>query len=97
MVESKRLLVTGGAGFIGTNFVQYWCENYPDDRVIVLDALTYAGVRSNLAELEMRENFRFVHGDICDRALVDSILATEQINTIMHFAAESHVDRSIDF
>ncbi|MBE9008614.1 dTDP-glucose 4,6-dehydratase [Pseudanabaenaceae cyanobacterium LEGE 13415] len=93
MVRSKRLLVTGGAGFMGTNFVQYWCGKYPDDRVIVLDALTYAGIRSNLAKL--KGNFRFVHGNICDRALVDSLLATERIDTIVHFAAESHVDRSI--
>lgn len=93
MTHSKRLLVTGGAGFIGANFVQYWCRNYPNDRIVVLDALTYAGIRGNLASLE--ENFRFIKGDICDRALVDSLLTTEQIDTIVHFAAESHVDRSI--
>lgn len=91
MVNSRRLLVTGGAGFIGTNFVQYWCGKYPDDRIVVLDALTYAGIQSNLADLAIR----FVHGNICDRALVDSLLATEEIDTIVHFAAESHVDRSI--
>ncbi len=91
----RRLLVTGGAGFIGSNFVHYWCERYPADRVVVLDALTYAGNRRNLASLEGRENFRFVGGDICDRALVDSLLREEALDTVAHFAAESHVDRSI--
>lgn len=93
--ESRCLLVTGGAGFIGANFVLYWCDAYPDDRVVVLDALTYAGNRRNLASLEGRQNFRFVQGDICDRALVDKLLQEENIDTIAHFAAESHVDRSI--
>lgn len=91
----RRLLVTGGAGFIGTNFVHHWCAMYPDDRVIVLDALTYAGNRSNLTSLAQKDNFRFVQGDICDRTLVDQLLQTEAIDTIAHFAAESHVDRSI--
>ena len=91
----RRLLVTGGAGFIGANFVHYWCDAYPDDRVVVLDALTYAGNRPNLASLEGQENFRFVQGDICDRALVDTLLQEENIDTVAHFAAESHVDRSI--
>jgi dTDP-glucose 4,6-dehydratase len=94
-----RLLVTGGAGFIGSNFVHRWCELYPDDHVVVLDALTYAGNMANLARLTggetRRENFRFVQGDICDRELVDKLLKEENINTVAHFAAESHVDRSI--
>ena len=89
----RRILITGGAGFIGANFVRHWCAAYPDDRVVVLDALTYAGNRANLAGLE--DALRFVAGDICDRALIDSLLATERIDTIAHFAAESHVDRSI--
>src|SRR6478672_3073748 len=93
--ENRRLLVTGGAGFIGSNFVHHWCDRYPDDRVVVLDALTYAGNQRNLEALEGREHFRFVQGDICDRALVDSLLKEEYINTVAHFAAESHVDRSI--
>lgn len=93
--QERRLIITGGAGFIGSNFVHYWCEHYPDDRVIVLDALTYAGNRQNLAVLDSHPNFRFVKGDICDRPLVDALLQEEAINTIVHFAAESHVDRSI--
>ncbi|NEO98456.1 MAG: dTDP-glucose 4,6-dehydratase [Symploca sp. SIO2E9] len=93
--EQDRLLVTGGAGFIGSNFVHHWCEQYPNDRVVVLDALTYAGNRQNLADLTHLDNFRFVHGDICDRPLIDSLLQEEAINTVAHFAAESHVDRSI--
>ncbi|MBK1988278.1 dTDP-glucose 4,6-dehydratase [Sphaerospermopsis aphanizomenoides BCCUSP55] len=91
----SRLLVTGGAGFIGANFVHHWCQVYPNDRVVVLDALTYAGNLPNLKLVEAHENFRFIHGDICDRTLVDKILLAENIDTIVHFAAESHVDRSI--
>jgi dTDP-glucose 4,6-dehydratase len=92
---SKHLLVTGGAGFIGSNFVNYWYENYPDDKIIVLDALTYAGNRQNLVNLENSPNFLFIHGDICDRQLVNNLLEEEKITIIAHFAAESHVDRSI--
>jgi dTDP-glucose 4,6-dehydratase len=93
--ESRRLLVTGGAGFIASNFVHYWCKHYPNDRVVVLDALTYAGNRQNIAELETKEEFLFVEGNICDRPLVDNLLGSEKIDTVAHFAAESHVDRSI--
>ncbi|MEB3357411.1 MAG: dTDP-glucose 4,6-dehydratase [Synechococcales bacterium] len=93
--KPRTILITGGAGFIGSNFVHHWCETYPGDRVIVLDALTYAGNRSNLATLEGRANLRFVEGDICDRELVDRLLQEEAIDTVAHFAAESHVDRSI--
>lgn len=91
----QHLLVTGGAGFIGTNFVHYWLEHYPASKLIVLDALTYAGRRENLQQLEQQANFRFVHGDILDQALVEQLLQQENIDTIVHFAAESHVDRSI--
>src|SRR5690242_601414 len=91
----SRLLVTGGAGFIGSNFVHYWLREHSSDRVVVLDALTYAG---NLASLETalgNASFRFVRGDICDGPLVAQLLREEAIDTIVHFAAESHVDRSI--
>ena len=90
-----RLLITGGAGFIGSNFTHYWCQTYPNHRVVVLDALTYAGNKKTLADLQDRSNFRFVQGDICDRSLVDSLLQEEDIDTVAHLAAESHVDRSI--
>ena len=92
---SSHLLITGGAGFIGSNFVHHWCHQYPQHRVIVLDVLTYAGNRQTLADLEGKDNFRFVQGDICDRELIDSLLREEQIGMVAHFAAESHVDRSI--
>lgn len=91
----KTLLVTGGAGFIGANFVHYWVELYPNDKVIVIDALTYAGNMANLEPVKDHGNFSFVHGDICDTALVEKILRDHQVDTLVHFAAESHVDRSI--
>jgi dTDP-glucose 4,6-dehydratase len=91
----SRILVTGGAGFIGSNFVHYWFRNYPDDEVIVLDALTYAGNLSSLKSIEGRPGFTFVHGDILDQNLVEDILRKHSIDTVIHFAAESHVDRSI--
>ncbi len=91
----KTLLVTGGAGFIGTNFVYYWLDKYPEDRVIVLDALTYAGNLDNLTEARRNPKCEFVHGDILDQPLVEDLLTRHSIDTIVHFAAESHVDRSI--
>jgi dTDP-glucose 4,6-dehydratase len=90
-----NLLVTGGAGFIGSNFVHYWLEQYPAESIVVLDALTYAGNRANLEAVDINEKFKFVHGDILDTELVEKLLVDEQIDTIVHFAAESHVDRSI--
>lgn len=87
-----ELLVTGGAGFIGANFVHYWREHHPSDTITVLDALTYAGNPANIAGLDGVE---LVEGDICDTALVETLLAERDIQTIVHFAAESHVDRSI--
>lgn len=91
----SRLLVTGGAGFIGANFVHYWSHKHPADLVVVVDALTYAGNRANLAALESCDNLHFVKGDICDRGLIEELLDGQAIDTIVHFAAESHVDRSI--
>ena len=91
----RSLLVTGGAGFIGANFVHYWIDRYPEDRIIVLDALTYAGNRANLESVEDKPVFRFVHGDILDGHLIRRLMREEKIDTIVHFAAESHVDRSI--
>ncbi|NDY74535.1 dTDP-glucose 4,6-dehydratase [Desulfobacter hydrogenophilus] len=90
-----NLLITGAAGFIGTNFVYYWLKNHPADPIIALDALTYAGNRDNLRQAEASPNFEFVHGNILDQSLVETLLSTRNIDTIVHFAAESHVDRSI--
>jgi dTDP-glucose 4,6-dehydratase len=90
-----RLLVTGGAGFIGANFVHHWLAAHPGERLVVLDALTYAGNLANLDAVRSRQELRFVQGDIRDGALVGELLRTERLDTIVHFAAESHVDRSI--
>ena len=88
-----NLLVTGGAGFIGSNFIHYILENYPQDKVINFDALTYAGNLENLKSLAGNPNYQFVHGDIMDTLLLEKIIP--DIDAIVHFAAESHVDRSI--
>jgi dTDP-glucose 4,6-dehydratase len=85
-----RLLVTGGAGFIGSNFVRYWSEQHPGDHLVVLDALTYAGNRATLADLESDGRMCFVEGDIIDQPLVERILKEESISTVVNFAAESH-------
>jgi dTDP-glucose 4,6-dehydratase len=87
--------VTGGAGFIGSNFVHYWLDGNPGDRLVVLDSLTYAGNLANLEPARKRPEFRFAHGSICDQSLVERLLREEGIDTIVNFAAESHVDRSI--
>jgi dTDP-glucose 4,6-dehydratase len=92
---ANTLLVTGAAGFIGANFVHYWLREHPGDRVIAYDALTYAGNRANLAAVEDSGNFMFVHADIRDESRVAQLLNDEAVDTLVHFAAESHVDRSI--
>jgi dTDP-glucose 4,6-dehydratase len=92
---ADTLLVTGAAGFIGSNFVHYWLEAHPEDRVIAYDALTYAGNRANLASLQGDPRLSFVHADIRDESRVAWLLREEDVSTIVHFAAESHVDRSI--
>lgn len=88
-----KLLVTGGAGFIGSNFILYWLKNHPQDSIINLDKLTYAGNLENLKKVELNPNYSFVKGDICDSIVVNN--AMEGIDYVVHFAAESHVDRSI--
>lgn len=88
-------LVTGGAGFIGSNFVRYLLRTRPEARVIVLDKLTYAGNRENLADVEADPRLLFVHGDICDATLVAHLFASHRPETVVNFAAESHVDRSL--
>ena len=88
-----NLLVTGGAGFIGSNFIRYWLAKHPQDRVACFDKLTYAGNLENLREVEGNPNYRFVRGDVCDAAAVDAAMAG--VDAVVHFAAESHVDRSI--
>ena len=89
----KRLLVTGGAGFIGSNFVRYILSKHPSYQVVVLDKLTYAGNLANLADVAGNPKYRFVRGDICDQQLVDGLMA--EVDAVINFAAETHVDRSI--
>jgi len=91
---ASTILVTGGAGFIGSNFIRYFLKTHPDQGVINLDKLTYAGNLDNLSDVESHPNYRFVKGDICDAELVESLL-DQQVVGVVHFAAESHVDRSI--
>lgn len=91
----KNLLITGGAGFIGSNFVRYLLDAHPDYRVIVYDKLTYAGRLENLADLPSHPRFDFVHGDIADAGRVEETFRTYQIDTLVNFAAETHVDRSL--
>ncbi|HBJ81652.1 dTDP-glucose 4,6-dehydratase [Pseudothermotoga sp.] len=91
-----KILVTGGAGFIGSNFIHYMMEKHPDYRIICLDKLTYAGNLRNLESVLNIENFRFIKGDICDRELVYKVFEEEKPDVVVNFAAESHVDRSIE-
>ncbi len=95
METSRRILVTGGCGFIGANFVRLILEYYPEWRVVNLDKLTYAGNLENLKGIEEGAQYRFVKADICDVQAMEELFAEEQIDSVVHFAAESHVDRSI--
>ncbi len=91
----KNLLVTGGAGFIGSHFIRSMLRKYPEYRIVNLDKLTYAGNPDNLRDVEKDPRYAFVHGDICDVALVDRVMAQHRISVIVNFAAETHVDRSL--
>ncbi len=91
----RKIIVTGGAGFIGSNFIFYMLERHPEDRIICLDKLTYAGNLSTLAPVMDNPRFRFVRADICDRAAVNQLFQEEKPDIVVNFAAESHVDRSI--
>jgi dTDP-glucose 4,6-dehydratase len=91
----RNLLITGGAGFIGANFVRHWLARPGEGRVVVFDALTYAGHLENLAGLDKNPRYTFVKGDICDEPTAHALLEQHRIDTVVHFAAESHVDRSI--
>lgn len=92
----KNILISGGAGFIGSNFLPYFLDKYPDYNLINLDKLTYAGDLTNLAEIQNNnKRYQFIEGDICDRSLIEEIFHKFEINNVIHFAAESHVDNSI--
>ena len=88
-----KILVTGGAGFIGSNFIHYWLKNHPQDKIVNLDRLTYAGNLRSLLDISKNKNYRFIKGDICSPGLVEK--AMQGVDWVVHFAAESHVDRSI--
>ncbi|MCM2679499.1 dTDP-glucose 4,6-dehydratase [Echinimonas agarilytica] len=94
-MNTRILLITGGAGFIGTNFIRYWLHTYPKDKLIVLDSISYASNIKNLEFAKSSPNFSFIQGSINNTVLVKSLIEQHSVNTIVHFAAESHVDRSI--
>ncbi|WP_299521451.1 dTDP-glucose 4,6-dehydratase [Winogradskyella sp.] len=96
MNNNQSILITGGAGFIGSNFIFYFLENYQDVKIVNLDKLTYAGKLSNLESLKKHENYCFVKGDICDVELVNNLFQKHNFSGVIHFAAESHVDNSIE-
>lgn len=88
-----KLLITGGAGFIGSNFIHYWLEKHPEDEIVNFDTLTYAGNLENLKDIENNKNYKFIKGDVCDREAVFE--AVKDCDVVVHYAAETHVDRSI--
>lgn len=94
-MSQRTILITGGAGFIGSNFVPYFMDQHPDVKVINLDLITYAGDLTNLKEVENNPRYEFIKGDICDRPLIESIFSKNNVQGVIHFAAESHVDNSI--
>jgi dTDP-glucose 4,6-dehydratase len=94
-MSQSTILITGGAGFIGSNFVPYFMDQHPDVKVINLDLITYAGDLTNLKEVENNPRYEFIKGDICDRPLIESIFSKNNVQGVIHFAAESHVDNSI--
>ncbi len=91
----RRILVTGGAGFIGSNFIRFWIGRHPEDAIVNLDKLTYAGNLENLKDVDSQPSYHFIRGDIGDAPLVQRLFKDQRIDTVIHFAAESHVDRSI--
>lgn len=91
-----KILVTGGAGFIGSNFIHYMLDKHPEDSIVNYDALTYAGNLNSLKDIENNPSYLFIKGDICDAEAVNRVMEEHSIDTVVHFAAESHVDRSID-
>ena len=91
----KSLLITGGAGFIGSNFVKYWSKKYPNDQILIIDKLTYAGNINNILDLVNKKKVIFIEGDICDTFLIKEILEENNISYLVNFAAETHVDNSI--
>jgi dTDP-glucose 4,6-dehydratase len=95
MASAIKVLITGGCGFIGSNFIRFLLRERPDWRVVNLDKLTYAGNLENLKDVEDNPRYRFVRGDICDRSLIDKLFQEERFDVVVNFAAESHVDRSI--
>src|SRR6202046_1376381 len=93
--KPRNIFITGGAGFIGSNFVHHWLANTREGRVVIFDALTYAGNINSLSDVASNPRYLFIKGDICDEAVVRELLDEHEIDTMVHFAAESHVDRSL--